>query len=132
MELKLEKLNKSYSVKTDSKKEIGSFQFDSDGSYYFWENGEVSGYWGAHTLRQIASLLDEVNKPYKESLDEHFELEKRNFEEQARVEYRKVLNQTGFFFEWYPELSGNWKDDKLEWFDIYKELVDLRAQKDSF
>lgn len=61
MELKLEKLNKSYSVKTNSGLEIGSLQFDSDGSYYFYQNSEVNGYWSSHTLREIARLLEELD-----------------------------------------------------------------------
>lgn len=131
MEIKIEKLNKSYSVKTDSNLYIGSFQLDTDGFYYFWQDTESTGCWGAWELRRIADLLDEVNKPYKESLDEYFELEQRNFEDQARVEYRQLLN-SGMFWELYPTLTGNWKEDKFKWLDIFKELVDLRAQKDFF
>lgn len=71
MKLKLEKLNKSYSVITNTKRNIGSFQLDSNGFYYFWENSGVSGYWDSHTLREIAFLLDEVNKPYREEFIEY-------------------------------------------------------------
>jgi hypothetical protein len=131
MGIKLEKLNKSYCVLTGGGKEIGSFQLDSDGSYYFWENGEVSGYWGAHTLREIADLLDKVNKKFDDEVDAYFDLIRRNEEEDARVEYRKLLNN-GMFFEFYPQLSGVWKDDKNTWFDEFKELTRLKASKDSF
>lgn len=124
--MKLEKLNKSYSVKTDSGREIGSFQLDSNGCYYFWENSELTGCWEAHNLRKVADLLDEVNKPYKESVDKYFDQERRDFEERARVEYRKLLNESGMFWEFYPTLTGNWKEDKEQWGIEYEKLVQLR------
>lgn len=76
MELKLEKLNKSYFVFTDNGIEIGSFQLDIDGFYYFYDNSELTGCWGAWELRKIADLLDEVNKPYNDELNEYFKNEK--------------------------------------------------------
>ena len=89
MELKLEKLNNSYSVKTDSGKEIGNFQLDSDGFYYFWEDSQLSGCWAAHTLRELSSLLDEVNKEFNYEVDEYFDLLRRNEEEHSEdfIEY---------------------------------------------
>ena len=131
MELKLEKLNKSYSVLTDSGKTIGSFQLDSDGFYYFYEDSQLTGCWGAWELRKIADLLDEVNNPYKKSLDGYFDLEKINFEEQAKVGHRKLL-KSGAFWRVYPQLSGNWKNDKEQWLIEYQKLEDLRAQNNSF
>lgn len=59
-------------------------------------------------------------------IDLHFDKLQHDFEDQARVEYRKVLNQTGFFFEWYPQLTGEWEKDKEEWFDIFKEMEENR------
>ena len=132
MEIKLEKLNKSHSVKTTTGKEIGSFQLDSDGFYYLWFKDDVSGCWNAYTLKAIADKLDEVNKPFKETVDEYFDQERRDFKEQARVEYRKLLNESGMFFEWYPRLTGDWKKDKEEWLIEYAKLKDLRAEKDVF
>jgi hypothetical protein len=72
MEIKIEKLNKSYSVQTITGKEIGSFQLDSNGSYYFWEKSDLSGCWSAYTLRAIADKLDEVNKPFEKELELYF------------------------------------------------------------
>ena len=66
--IKLEKLNKSYSVQTLTGKELGNFQLDSNGSYYFWEKSDLNGCWSAHTLREIADKLDEVNKPFEKEL----------------------------------------------------------------
>ena len=68
--MKIEKLNKSYYV-FDGNEEIGSFQLDSDGYYYFWENSELTGCWTAYDLREIAELLDEVNEPYNTFVKEN-------------------------------------------------------------
>lgn len=65
-------------------------------------------------------------------MNEYFDQEKKDREKRARVEYRKLLNETGMFFEFYPQLTGNWEKDKLEWFVIYVDLEDLRAQNSSF
>lgn len=72
MKIKLEKLNKSYSVLTETNKEIGSFQLDSDGFYYFWEKSDLAGCWSAHSLRAIADKLDEINKPFEKELKLYF------------------------------------------------------------
>lgn len=118
--MKIEKLNESYFVFADNNKEIGSFQLDIDGSYYFWDNSELAGCWTAQNLKEIARLLDEVNKPFDDQ-------EKKDFEERARVEYRKLLNESGMFWEFYPQLSGEYKKDKKEWLIEYQKLEDLRS-----
>jgi hypothetical protein len=87
--MKIEKLNKSYYVKTDNDKIIGSFQFDTDGSYYFYHNSELTGCWTSHSLREIAALLDEVNKPFDDTVDEYFIQERRDFENLAWKEYKQ-------------------------------------------
>lgn len=68
----LEKLNQSFRLKTESGKSLGSFQMDPDGSYYFWEDEELTGCWTSQNLREIADKLDEVNKPYNDLLKEYF------------------------------------------------------------
>ena len=40
---------------------------DVDGFYYY--HPPVSGSYSAHTLREIAEKLDEMNKPWAEQLD---------------------------------------------------------------
>lgn len=62
--MKIEKLNKSYRVKTETDKYLGSFQLDSNGSYYFWVTEELTGCWNSHTLKEIAEKLDEVNDEF--------------------------------------------------------------------
>jgi hypothetical protein len=125
--MKLEKLNKSYTVLTDEYKKIGSFHLDSDGGYYFWKTKNFPKKWSSHNLKKIADLLEEVNKEFEEE-NGYPELSRKNTEDQARVEYRELLN-TGMFFEFYPALTGVWKDDKLEWFDEYDKLLGLRYGK---
>lgn len=73
-------LNKSYRLFADNGKDIGSFQLDSDGFYYFWQDEDLVGCWSAHNLREIADELDNVNKPYRKSIEEYFikENEKRD------------------------------------------------------
>ena len=45
-----------------------------------------------------------------------------HFENSAEEEYTKVLNTTGMFHEWFPQLFGNWEKDKSEWLIIYREM----------
>ena len=58
----IEKLNKSYTVFSDSNEKIGTFQLDSDNLYYFWINDNTPGCWSAYDLSEIAKLLDNINK----------------------------------------------------------------------
>ena len=58
-------------VITETGVNIGMFYLDVDGSYYY-ESREGGGYFGAHTLRDIANLLDEINVPYDEQVKEYF------------------------------------------------------------
>lgn len=128
MEIKLEKTDGSnYFLSTKNGKEIGHFILDIDGSYYFVMLENCSAYWAAHTLKEVAKLLDDVNEPFNKQVIDFFEQERRDMEEQARVEYRGLMN-SGMMFEFYPHLTGVWKNDKNTWL----ELPRLRAKKDSF
>ncbi len=73
--MKLEKVENGYRVLTDTNKQIGYFILDIDGSYYL-RFEELAGYWNAHSLREIATLLDEVNKPFDDEVREYFDKEK--------------------------------------------------------
>ena len=73
--MKVVGLNKSYRLFADNEKEIGSFQLDYDGFYYFWQDEDLLGCWSAHNLREIADELDKINKPYKNSIEEYFRKE---------------------------------------------------------
>jgi len=133
MEIRLEKTTKFvYKAFTPNNKYLGTFELDVDGYFHYWKDKSLSGSWSSYQLRAIADKLDEINKSYEDIIDGYFDQERRDFEERARVEYRKLLNESGMFFEFYPHLTGDWEKDKLEWFDIYKELEDLRAKNTSF
>ena len=73
--MKVAGLNKSYRLFADNGKDIGSFQLDSDGFYYFWMDEDLTGCWTAHNLREIADELDKINKPYRNSIEEYFRKE---------------------------------------------------------
>ena len=78
MEIKLEKIKLVeftqgvYSVYTSRDVLLGTFELDIDGFYYYWENKRLEGSWRSHSLRLIADKLDEVNKPYEDSINEYF------------------------------------------------------------
>lgn len=42
-----------------------------DGFYYFWPS-ETYGMYSPYALRQIADILDTLNKPYEKELEEYF------------------------------------------------------------
>ena len=44
----------------------------------------------------------------------------------AENEYKELLN-SGMFWEFYANLTGDWERDKEEWFEIHSKLEDLRA-----
>ena len=76
MEIKLEKVSKFvYKAFTPNNKYLGTFELDVDGNYHYWENPKLNGAWSAYQLRAIADKLDEINKPYKEVVDEYFKQE---------------------------------------------------------
>ena len=73
MEIKLEKINKSYNVLTSSGKNIGTFELDESGFYNYWRNLKSDGAWQAWLLKAVADKLNEVNKPFNDSVKEYFE-----------------------------------------------------------
>lgn len=52
-------------------------------------------------------------------------LEMIEHEEKSKKEYTELLN-SGMFFEFFPDLTGNYERDELEWGKIYNELVEIR------
>lgn len=75
-------------VLTETGKEIGIFFLDVSG-FYYWEQ-TCSGYFEAHTLRDITALLDEINKPYKKHLDEFFKKEQEKEKDYIIDEYTGI------------------------------------------
>lgn len=43
---------------------LGDVVMDVDGYRYFWPDMSRGGHWGAHVLREIADLLDELNEAW--------------------------------------------------------------------
>lgn len=85
MEIKLEKVNeKIYNVITSTDLNIGTFKLDVDGYYHFWNTDCIKGSWSSYSLRLIADKLEELNKPYKESIDNYLEKELIDFEDKLR------------------------------------------------
>ena len=50
---------------------IGYFIMDMDGYYYFDFNSE-QGVWTPIALREVADLLDEINQPHDDQINEYF------------------------------------------------------------
>ena len=73
----LEKENdQKYYVLWENGKQIGTFEMDVDGFFYFWDERNSYGSWSSYYLRVIADKLDEINKPFQDKVDEYFEQEK--------------------------------------------------------
>ena len=119
--INLEKLNSGTQEVKFNQKTLGHFIMQDDGYYVFCAQNSLEG-WSSYSLKLVAKELDKINSAFEQEVNNYFDEQRRDMEERARVEYRKLLNESGMFFEFYPHLTGDWKKDKLEWFDIYKEL----------
>jgi len=54
-------------------KYLGKAVMDIDGYYYYWPSDNLSsGSWSSYTLREIADILEELNKEYEKSVKEYF------------------------------------------------------------
>jgi len=58
--------------------------------------------------------------------------------EQAKIKpYQQMLNEyndllkSGMFWEFYPELSGDWSKDKMDWKKIFRKNKELRKQTEN-
>ena len=49
-----------------SSKQIGTFEMDVDGFYYFWNNND--GCWSEYSLRLVSDALEQINKPWREHI----------------------------------------------------------------
>jgi hypothetical protein len=54
---------------------IGYFIMDVDGYYYFDYVTTPNGLWTSYSLRMIADLLEEMNKPHDDKIKEYFKNE---------------------------------------------------------
>jgi hypothetical protein len=49
-------------------------------------------------------------------------------ENKAKIEYCAML-KSGFFGEFFPQLSGVWEKDEKEWMEVYREMEENRAKR---
>lgn len=75
-------------VLTETGVEIGLFYLDPSGFYCY--EPTRSGVYPAYVLRDIAALLDEINKPYKKHLDEFFKKEQEKEKDYIIDEYTGI------------------------------------------
>lgn len=45
----------------------------------------------------------------------------------SEIEYNQLL-KSGMFYEFYPQLTGIYEQDKKEWEKIYKDLIKNRKK----
>ena len=51
---------------------LGYFIMDIDGFYYFDFVTVPNGLWTSYSLRMVANLLEEMNKPHEDKIKEYF------------------------------------------------------------
>jgi hypothetical protein len=70
--LKTEPINDHYHKVLFGERLIGYFIMDVDGYYYFDYVTTPNGLWTSYSLRMVADLLEEMNKPYDDNVKEYF------------------------------------------------------------
>jgi len=76
---------------------------------------------------ELDDFMYEVPEPNKDLSKAAIEYRKNKLEDDAEKEYLGVL-KSGMFWEWYPELTGVWKEDRVKWLKIYNDLTLFRAK----
>lgn len=85
--LTIEKIsNTEYNIKFNDIV-LGQALMDVDGYLYFWDNKALTGCTEAWVLRQIADLLDGLNKEWDEEINKYFEAEKTREREDNQWEF---------------------------------------------
>jgi hypothetical protein len=74
IELKTEIINDHHQRVLFGNKLIGYLIMDVDGYYYFDHTVQKNGFWTSHSLRMIADLLDDINKPLDDNIKEYFKI----------------------------------------------------------
>jgi len=54
----------SYYLHTKTGVDVGVLVMDADGYYYYWPNLQNKGSWSSWMLRDVANILEEINKPW--------------------------------------------------------------------
>ena len=70
--LRAEEINKSNYRVLFGDRLLGHFIMDIDGYYYFDYVTSPNGLWTSYSLRMVADLLEEMNKPYEDNIKEYF------------------------------------------------------------
>ena len=70
--LRIEEINKSNHRVLFRNRLLGHFVMDVDGFYYFDYVTAPNGLWTSYSLRMVADLLEEMNKPYEDNIKEYF------------------------------------------------------------
>ncbi len=76
--LKVESLNETNHKVLFGDRLLGYFIMDIDGYYYFDFVTAPNGLWTSYSLRMIADLLEEMNKPYEGEIKEYFNSKENN------------------------------------------------------
>jgi hypothetical protein len=71
-ELRSERINEHHYKVFFGNKLIGYAIMDVDGYYYFDHTTQSNGFWNSNSLRMIADLLDDMNKPHDDRIKDHF------------------------------------------------------------
>ena len=88
---------------------------------------------GLFRKKQSAGYTEDDNMMYEAPIPNEdlskaaIEYRKNKLEDDAEKEYLGVL-KSGMFWEWYPELTGVWNEDKLKYLKIYNDLTLFRAK----
>lgn len=75
-------------IETLNGKKLGTFELDSDGSYYFWQDlkSNLVRCWSSYSLRLIANELDKINKPFEDKVKEYFSSQKGKYNRYGNIE----------------------------------------------
>jgi hypothetical protein len=76
---------------------------------------------------ELDDFMYEVPEPNEDLSKAGIEYRKNKLEDDAEKEYLGVL-KSGMFWEWYPQLTGVWKEDRVKWLKIYNDLTLFRAK----
>ena len=70
---------------------------------------------------------EDITPPNEDLSKAAIKYRKAKLKDNAEKEYLGVL-KSGMFWEWYPDLTGVWEEDKIKWLKIYNDLTLFRAK----
>jgi hypothetical protein len=114
-------------VVTDTGVKLGLFYLDISGFYYF-DPYEDRGLFAAHSLRDIANLLDEINEPYNKQINEDlgmYEVANSKIGRVVTIKDRGEVYST--YWEMFQELGFKSPDKVKELKSVYPEKEDYKG-----